>query len=144
MTAEAVKVLGSGEDLDACFLHLGAVDETAHVLDCGPEYRRVIETADRRLGRLLAAVRERPDASAEAWTIIIVTDHGHREEGGHGGGSAPERTAWIAASGPGITPASTPHSLRHADVAAHAYAALGITPDPHWTLDGGPSPPPRR
>ncbi|MBL1119678.1 hypothetical protein JK364_46290 [Streptomyces sp. 110] len=45
MTAEAVRVLGSGGDLDACFLHLGAVDETAHVLDRGPEYRRAIETA---------------------------------------------------------------------------------------------------
>ncbi|MFJ5708196.1 alkaline phosphatase family protein [Streptomyces sp. NPDC093105] len=140
VTAEAARVLGSGEDVDACFVYLGSPDETAHFLGCGPEYREAVEAADRRLGQLLTALRERPDASAEAWTVIVVTDHGHRDEGGHGGRSTPERTAWIATSGPGITPADTPESLRHADVAAHAYAALGITPDPHWTLDGRPFP----
>ncbi|OIJ85673.1 hypothetical protein [Streptomyces colonosanans] len=65
-----------------------------------------------------------------------MTDHGHRDEGGHGGRSELERTAWVAASGPGITSDSAPTAVRHADIAAHAYAALGITPDPHWTLDG--------
>ncbi|WP_406003204.1 alkaline phosphatase family protein [Streptomyces sp. NBC_00829] len=138
VTAEAVRVLSSGEDLDASFVYLGAVDETAHFLGCGPEYRSAIETADRSLGRILAAVRERPNASAETWTIIVVTDHGHRDEGGHGGRTTEERTAWIVANGPGIAPSTAPDSLRHADVAAHAYAALGITPDSHWTLDGRP------
>ncbi|MFI6849186.1 alkaline phosphatase family protein [Kitasatospora sp. NBC_00085] len=136
VTAEAVRILGSGEDLAASFVYLGAVDETAHFLGCGPEYRRAIEAADRRLGELLAAVRGRPDADSEEWTVIVVTDHGHREEGGHGGRSEQERTAWIAACGPGITPLTRPDGLRHADVAAHAYAALGIPADPHWTLDG--------
>ncbi|MGW3076101.1 alkaline phosphatase family protein [Kitasatospora sp. NPDC001132] len=140
VTAEAVRALISGEDLDASFVYLGAVDETAHFLGCGPEYRRAIETADRRLGQLLTALRERPDARAEEWTVIAVTDHGHRDEGGHGGRSPLERTAWIAASGPGLTPSTRPDSLHHADVAAHVYAALGIAPDPHWTLDGRPFP----
>ncbi|MBP0453093.1 alkaline phosphatase family protein [Kitasatospora sp. RG8] len=140
VTAEAARVLGSGEDLDASFVYLGAVDETAHFLGCGPEYRRAIETADGLLGQLLTAVRGRPDARTEEWTVIAVTDHGHREEGGHGGRSPLERTAWIAASGPAIPAGAAAPELRHADVAAHVYAALGITPDPHWTLDGRPFP----
>ncbi|WP_406455813.1 alkaline phosphatase family protein [Streptomyces sp. NBC_00876] len=140
VTDEAVRILGSGEDLDASFVYLGAVDETAHFVGCGPEYRSAIEAADRRLGQLLTAVRERPDAAGEEWTIVAVTDHGHRDEGGHGGRSELERTAWIAASGPGIDPSTTPDGLRHADVAAHVYAALGIMPDSHWTLDGRPFP----
>ncbi|WP_405020629.1 hypothetical protein [Kitasatospora sp. NBC_00070] len=60
------------------------------------------------------------------------------------GPSSLERTAWIAASGPDITPGITPDvqpgGLRHADVAAHVYAALGIAADPHRTLDGRPFP----
>ncbi|MEU6019258.1 alkaline phosphatase family protein [Streptomyces sp. NPDC047515] len=136
VTAEAEHLLGLDEELHAGFVYLGAVDETAHFLGCDVEYRRAIEAADRRLGRLLAAVRERPGHAAEQWTVIVVTDHGHRDEGGHGGRSRQERTAWIAACGPGLTAGTVPSSLHHADVAAHVYTALGIAPDSHWTLDG--------
>ncbi|MFE7553371.1 alkaline phosphatase family protein [Streptomyces gardneri] len=136
VTADAEHLLGLDEELHAGFVYLGAVDETAHFLGCGEEYRRSIEAADRRLGRLLAAVRDRPGHAAEQWTIIVVTDHGHRDEGGHGGRSELERTAWIAASGPGLPPGAVPSALHHTDVAAHVYTALGIPPDPHWTLDG--------
>ncbi|GAA2148035.1 alkaline phosphatase family protein [Kitasatospora kazusensis] len=139
VTAEAAYVLGSSDDdPQASFVYLGAVDETAHFLGCGEEYRRSIETADQRLGRLLAAVRSRPGYAGEEWTVIVVTDHGHLDQGGHGGRTDLERTAWIAASGPGITPGAPVAPLHHTDVAAHVYAALEIVPDPHWTLDGRP------
>ncbi|MFB7861394.1 alkaline phosphatase family protein [Streptomyces sp. NPDC056069] len=136
VTVEAEHLLGLDEVLHAGFVYLGAVDETAHFLGCGEEYRRSIETADRRLGRLLGALRRRPPH--ERWTVVVVTDHGHRDEGGHGGRSALERTAWIAACGPGLPAGEVPPALHHADVAAHVYTALGIAPDPHWTLDGVP------
>lgn len=138
VTDDAEHLLGLDEELHAGFVYLGAVDETAHFLGCGEEYRRAIEAADRRLGRLLDAARGRPGHAAERWTVIVVTDHGHRQEGGHGGRSLLERTAWIAACGPGLTAGETPSALHHADVAAHVYTALGIEPDPHWTLDGRP------
>lgn len=137
VTAEAEHLLGLDEDLHAGFVYLGAVDETAHFVGCGKEYRAAIETADSRLGRVLDAVRRRGARAGEEWTVIAVTDHGHRDEGGHGGRSEPERTAWIAACGPGLPAGRAPSApLHHADVAAHVYTALGVTPDPHWTLDG--------
>lgn len=136
VTGDAEHLLALDEELHAGFVYLGAVDETAHFLGCGPEYRASIEAADRRLGRLLAAVRRRPEP--EQWTVIVVTDHGHRDEGGHGGRSPLERTAWIAACGPGLPAGHAPSALHHADVAAQVYTSLGITPDLHWTLDGTP------
>ncbi|MFG2821404.1 alkaline phosphatase family protein [Kitasatospora sp. NPDC048365] len=139
VTAEAEYVLGrSDDDPQASFVYLGSPDETAHFLGCGPEYRRAIEAADARLGRILDAVRSRPGHAGEEWTVIVVTDHGHVDQGGHGGRSELERTAWIAAAGPGIVPGAPVGPLHHTDVAAHVYAALEITPDPHWTLDGRP------
>ncbi|MFB7613548.1 hypothetical protein [Kitasatospora sp. NPDC056181] len=42
--------------------------------------------------------------------------------------------------GPAIPAGAAAPEPRHADVAAHVHAALGITPDPHWTLDGRPFP----
>ncbi|MER5641628.1 alkaline phosphatase family protein [Kitasatospora sp. NPDC002227] len=138
VTAEAEYVLrDSDDDPQASFVYLGAVDETAHFLGCGEEYRRSVETADRHLGRLLAALKSRPDYAEEQWTVIVVTDHGHVDHGGHGGRTPVERTAWIAAAGPDIS-GPQPRPLHHTDVAAHVYRALDIAPDPHWTLDGQP------
>ncbi|MDH6141926.1 putative AlkP superfamily pyrophosphatase or phosphodiesterase [Kitasatospora sp. GP30] len=138
VTAEAVTVLAGDDDPQASFVYLGAVDETAHFLGCGAEYRRSIEAADARLGRLLAALRARPGYADEEWTVIVVTDHGHVDAGGHGGRSAQERTAWVAACGPGLVPGGAVLPVRHVDVAAQVFAALEIVPDPHWTLDGRP------
>ncbi|MFJ8045744.1 alkaline phosphatase family protein [Kitasatospora sp. NPDC096147] len=139
VATDSARILAESPELHAAFVYLGAVDETAHFLGCGPAYRTSIETADRHLGTLLAGLRRRPGHADEEWTVIVVTDHGHRDEGGHGGRSPEETTAWIAACGPDIPPgAPAPDGLRHADVAAHAYAALGIPIDPHWSLDGRP------
>jgi predicted AlkP superfamily pyrophosphatase or phosphodiesterase len=114
-------------DYDVAFVYLGDVDETGHELGVGAEYTAAVERADARVGRLVAALRSRPGYAAEDWTVIAVTDHGHVDEGGHGGDSDLERTAWIAACGPGIAPGSEPGTLRHVDVAAHVYEALGLT-----------------
>jgi hypothetical protein len=122
---DAVRELAE-EDYDVSFVYLGDADETAHQLGVGPEYTAAVERADRRLGELVAAVRSRPAFGAEAWTVVVVTDHGHVDEGGHGGDSDVERTAWIAAFGPGIEAGADHGVLRHVDVAAHVYAALGL------------------
>ncbi|WP_432149642.1 HAD-IA family hydrolase [Streptomyces sp. bgisy029] len=133
---DAVAVL-THEDPKASFVYLGAPDETAHHLGCGTAYEESIASADRRLGRLLTALRERRTYEDEAWTVLVVTDHGHRDEGGHGGTSEAERTAWLACAGPDITAGAVPvRPVRHEDVAAQVYAALDRTPDSHWTLDG--------
>ncbi|MFI8459515.1 alkaline phosphatase family protein [Kitasatospora sp. NPDC085464] len=138
VATEAARLLIGEAGLDACFVYLGSPDETAHFRGCGADYREAVEAADRRLGRLLSALDGRPGRADEQWTVIVVTDHGHREAGGHGGRSTAERTAWIAACGPDIPADAAPGALRHADVAAHAYRALDIPLDHHWTLDGRP------
>jgi predicted AlkP superfamily pyrophosphatase or phosphodiesterase len=113
-------------DYDVAFVYLGDVDETGHELGVGAEYAAAVKRADARVGRLLAALRSRPRYAEEAWTVIAVTDHGHVDAGGHGGDSDVERTAWIAACGPGIAAGSEMGTLRHVDVAAHVYEALGL------------------
>ncbi|MFF1357303.1 HAD-IA family hydrolase [Streptomyces sp. NPDC058297] len=137
ITTEAVRVLAC-EDPEASFVYLGAVDETGHIQGCGPAYSAAIVRADERLGRLLTAIRSRPSYADEAWTVIVVTDHGHRDEGGHGGPSDLERTAWIACAGPDIPVGAQVGTLHHEDVAAQVFAALDRPADSHWTLDGRP------
>ncbi|CCK25343.1 type I phosphodiesterase/nucleotide pyrophosphatase [Streptomyces davaonensis JCM 4913] len=137
ITDAAVRLLADpADDTAASFVYLGAPDETAHFLGCGEPYEAAIRRADARLGRLLEAVRSRPSYPDEQWTVLVVTDHGHVDAGGHGGRTETERTAWLAAAGPGI--GAPARGLRHVDVAAQVFAALGRHPDRHWTLDGTP------
>jgi hypothetical protein len=121
ITGLAVKILAD-EGPRAAFVYLGAVDIAGHLTGTGAAYRAAAQAADQRVGRLLSAVRSRP---AENWTIVVVTDHGHLDRGGHGGREPEVTTAWAAAAGPGIRPGAPPLITRQSQVAPLALAALG-------------------
>ncbi|HTX28431.1 MAG TPA: alkaline phosphatase family protein [Streptosporangiaceae bacterium] len=108
------------------FVYLGAVDIYGHVAGSGEAYRAQALAADARVGRLLAAVRSRPGYDEEGWTIVAVTDHGHLDQGGHGGREPEVVTAWVAAAGPGIRPGGPPPVARQVDIAPLVLAALGV------------------
>lgn len=112
-------------DHAAVFAYLLLPDMVAHAEGVTDRYREAIERADEQVGILLAAIAARPHRADEEWTVIVVTDHGHRDGGHHGGDSDAERTAWIAASGPGID-ASSAADAAQADVGVHALHAVGI------------------
>lgn len=121
------------EDLAASFVYFGEGDVHAHNHGTGPDYIACIERCDARLGMLLDAIDSRPSRSAEEWTVVVVTDHGHLDAGGHGGDSDEERTAWMAAAGPGL-PAGISR-LDHADIAVQVLSIFGLQVD---GLDGIP------
>jgi hypothetical protein len=77
------------------------------------------------VGRLLAAVRSRPSVADEAWTTVVVTDHGHLDQGGHGGREPEVATAWAAAAGPGLHPGGPSPVTRQDQVAPLVLGALG-------------------
>jgi Type I phosphodiesterase / nucleotide pyrophosphatase len=124
VTVLAAKILAE-EGPRLSFVYLGAVDVTGHVLGAGPAYREAAQAADQRVGRLLSAVRSRPSSDAEGWTIVVVTDHGHLDQGGHGGREPEVATAWAAAAGPGVSPDGAPLITRQTQIAALVLAALG-------------------
>ncbi|BAU83501.1 nucleotide pyrophosphatase [Streptomyces laurentii] len=124
---------------DVLFVYFGETDEIGH--DHGaadPRYLAAIDVQDGYLGRLLAAIEARPTRAAEEWTVIVATDHGHTDAGGHGGSSVEERRTFVLAQGPGIAAGARPVDTRLVDVAATVFHQLGITPDPAWGLDGKP------
>ena len=107
------------------FVYLGAVDITGHAAGAGAAYREAARTADQRVGRLLAAIRSRSGYQDEGWTTVVITDHGHLDQGGHGGREPEVATAWAAAAGPGIRPGGPPPVTRLVQVAPLVLAALG-------------------
>lgn len=125
------------ENPDILFVYHGAPDEISHNIGgIGGEYREAIAAADRHLGRLLEAIRDRPSFPREDWLVLLTTDHGRTEAGGHGGDTPEETTVFYLASGPSAhvgTPSASPGVV---DLVPTALAHLGVSLDPAWELDG--------
>lgn len=136
--AAAVDRLEYG-DVDAAFVYIGDADEVAHATSTfAPEYETAIEVADELVGRLVAAIEARPSYADENWLVLVATDHGRTDEGGHGGDSDNERTIFFLAHGPSVVPEPIETTPNIVDVAVTALTHLGIDIDPAWNLDGAP------
>lgn len=136
VTREAVRALET-QDPHAMVVYLGNVDVVGHEHgSLSPEYRASIETADAQVGVILAALRARPTYIEEDWLLLISTDHGRRDDGGHGGESELERTIFYLTSGPSAMAIEPGAAVTLLDVAATALAHLGVAIDPSWQLDG--------
>ncbi len=91
VVADAERALRE-RDLTAAFVYLGQVDMAGHWHDAGPRYVQALEDVDLLVGRLLAALADR----RYEWTVLITTDHGHRDAGGHGTRTLAETPVWFA------------------------------------------------
>ncbi|MFF5971775.1 alkaline phosphatase family protein [Streptomyces sp. NPDC012769] len=137
ITADSVSVLRD-QNPDVSFVYLGNTDVVAHANGTGQKYLDAIAVQDAQLGRMLAAIKARPSYATERWTVIVCTDHGHVDAGGHGGSAIEERRTFVLATGPGIAAGARPIDTRLVDVAATVFHQLGIAAEPSWGLDGKP------
>ncbi|MFJ7335255.1 alkaline phosphatase family protein [Streptomyces sp. NPDC101116] len=100
----ALRWLAKG-DPDVVFVYFGATDEAGHATGpLSPAYDRALRAQDAHLGRLLAAIdarRSAPGRAGERWTVLVTTDHGHLDSGGHGGDSRAEREVFVVLAEPG-------------------------------------------
>ena len=123
--------------VDAAFVYLGNIDMIGHATtSLAPEYRASIEAADVQVGALVQAVRSRPTYADEDWLILMSTDHGRKDDGGHGGDTPRQRRIFFLASGPSVSPGRAISDVEIVDVAVTALAHLGIEVEPAWNLDG--------
>ena len=133
--AAAAEYLRSA-DVHAAFVYLGDPDVISHETDSfSNAYRTSIERADTQVGELLEALRARPGYERENWLILVSTDHGRNDAGGHGGNSPSETTIFFLAAGPSVAPQRTECPPEIVDVAATALAHMGVVAA---GLDGKP------
>ncbi|MGW6567407.1 alkaline phosphatase family protein [Streptomyces sp. NPDC054975] len=138
IASEAESVLRN-QNPDVLFVYFGQSDIVGHNSGARSQaYLDVIAVQDTYVGRLWAAIKARPSYATERWTVIVTTDHGHMDTGGHGGSAIEERRTFVLAQGPGIAAGARPIDTRLVDVAATVFHQLGIVPDPSWGLDGKP------
>ncbi|WP_369173912.1 alkaline phosphatase family protein [Streptomyces sp. R28] len=133
-------------DPDAVFVYFGATDEAGHATGpLSPAYDDALRAQDAHLGRLLEAIdarRSDPGRPDEHWTVLVTTDHGHLDTGGHGGDTRAEREVFVILAEPGVPDGTRLDTPRLIDIAPTVLDRLGIPIDPAWGLQGRPLPRP--
>ena len=108
------------------FLHIGYVDATGHAFgSVSPEYRAAVARADDAIGRIARTL----DPTREA--LVVTSDHGHVDEGGHGGTEREVVRIPIVVWGAGVTRGT--RAGRGRDVGPTIARLLGIGPLSHAT-----------
>lgn len=121
---------------DASYVYFGEIDIAGHNHGAASQqYLATIKRVDALVGQVLTAVTSRATYAQENWKILVTTDHGHTDAGGHGGSSIKERGTFVIAKGPGIAAGSVRHDVRLVDVAATALKHVGVTTG---GIDGSP------
>lgn len=94
--ASRARLAIGGNGPDFSFVYFCHPDDAGHYFGVlTPQYDEAIELTDARVARVLEAVDYRVAEHDEIWVIGITTDHGHVDEGGHGGDSAEERQTFL-------------------------------------------------
>ncbi len=139
ITTTAVRYLKE-KDPDLVFVYFGTVDITGHGYGFhpkSPKYTKAIEVVDEQIGRILAAVRQRPTYTSEDWLTIVCTDHGGKgREHGFGRDVPDIRNGLLILHGPSVDRSRLPAKTSNADVTVTALTHLGVRIQPEWQLDG--------
>ncbi len=83
---------------DLSWVYLEYTDDMGHMYGDSEQFHDAVQAADRRIGQLWKAIKERKEKYNEDWLIIVTTDHGRdpKTGRGHGGQTDRERASWIA------------------------------------------------
>jgi predicted AlkP superfamily pyrophosphatase or phosphodiesterase len=117
VAADAIRAINEiGPDLS--FIYFCGADEAGHLTGTiEGSYFDAIESIDSHLAQINAAVHNRSKTLDEEWLLVITTDHGHRDEGGHGGDSPQERASFIIAHGIRTPHPTWPATIKPEDLA---------------------------
>ncbi len=101
-------------------IYFAGPDEYGHAFGgASPAYREIVRRTDARLARVAAAM----DLSRE--TLIVTTDHGHIDTGGHGGWEPIVKEVPLVMVGKGVR-AGMEGQGTQADIAPTVAALLGV------------------
>jgi hypothetical protein len=96
VSGEAARVISS-EAPDLSWVYLEFTDDMGHKYGDSQQFHDAIMAADKQVGKVWEAIKQRQNEHDEDWLIVITTDHGRDSHSGHhhGGQSDRERLTWI-------------------------------------------------
>jgi len=126
----------ANDNPDAMYVYFHNVDTQGHAHGgSSSQYRDAAETIDGHIGDLIDAVESRPAFNDENWLIMISSDHGHKDGGGHGGNSNHELSVYMVMGGPNVLfsiNGATDNTYFAPPAMTHVLGYL----DSEWNLDG--------
>ena len=139
IATEASKLIAA-KDYQAVFVYFGNCDGVGHKKGFHPsvsQYRDVIHQTDSYIGKLLSAIKSRPNHEDENWLILLTADHGGKGTGHSRGQKVPEilNVPFIVSGGAAKRGALVDKTYI-VDIATTALTHLGVTIKPDWKLDG--------
>lgn len=102
--ASLINELGTNNP-DVLFSHFDDVDHAGHAYNFKPEtpqYVAAVTLIDKRVERIIKALKARANYKNEDWLIVVATDHGG--DNSHGGSSYKEQNAFIILNNKAIAP----------------------------------------
>ena len=133
---DIVEDILANDNPDAMYVYFHNVDTQGHAHGgSSNQYRDAAETIDGYIGDLIDAVESRPAFNDENWLIMISSDHGHKDGGGHGGNSNHELSVYMVMGGPSVLfsiNGATDNTYFAPTAMAHVLGYL----DSEWNLDG--------
>jgi predicted AlkP superfamily pyrophosphatase or phosphodiesterase len=105
------------EGPEVSFIYFCSADEAGHLFGArSAEYDAALLQVDSHLKTLTDSIRTRVEVLGEDWLVVITTDHGHRDSGGHGGGSPEERQSFVVTYGFGAPAVDWDEQLEPTDI----------------------------
>ena len=126
-------------DPDVVFIFYSDVDVAGHQYGFHPsvpQYLAEISDTDQKIGRVLNAIKGRPNYANENWLTIVTTDHGGSIDGSHHGNTPEKRRIPFIVSGQSASHTRTDRVAKNVDVARTVLAFMGVPVNPAWALDG--------
>lgn len=124
---------------DLNWIYLWYTDDAFHFYGNGQRSDKSVMRADRDLGQVWEAVKQREQRNGEEWLVIVTTDHGRTDCGhDHGGQSERERTVWMATNQKKLNSRFGSTSLSQVDIVPTICRFMGfdIPQDNAFELDG--------
>ena len=137
VTASVISNL-KNKDVDVMFVHLDNVDHAGHKYGYAVDNKKYIESiekTDKKVGKILKALKKRENYKNENWLILFSTDHGGSEKG-HGKDIPEHTTIFYIASGKDVVKGEIKKQVYNIDVAVTALEYLNIEINEEWNLDG--------
>ena len=96
VSKEAARYI-SEEGPDVSWVYLEYTDDMGHKFGDSPQMDEAVKLADKQIGRIWEAVKQREKKHDENWLFVVTTDHGRTQKDGkgHGGQSDRERKTWL-------------------------------------------------
>lgn len=128
---------------DLSWVYLEFTDDMGHMYGDSEQFTDAVQLADRRIGQIWSAIKQRREKYNEDWLIVVTTDHGRDTKDGrsHGGQSHRERAAWIVTNvGPLNDHARKADQVSVVDILPTIARFLGVklSSDRQRELDGIP------